>query len=50
MESTGIFMRLYNNYNLMLQNEKPIPKEYKRVLYDIDDGRFIAKSVRTIQF
>lgn len=27
-----------------LQSEKPLPKELKRVIYDIDDGRILSKS------
>lgn len=36
-------MKLYLLYTI-LQSEKPLPKELKRVIYDIDDGRILSKS------
>jgi hypothetical protein len=35
-------MKLYQyNYE---KSEKPLPKELKRVIYDIDDGRILTRS------
>jgi hypothetical protein len=30
--------------NLYEINEKPLPKDMRRVIYDIDEGRFLTKS------
>ena len=37
-------MKLYYFFIIIQKTEKPLPKELKRVIYDIDDGRIISKS------
>lgn len=37
-------MKLYNIIIYIYQSEKPLPKELKRVIYDIDEGRILTRS------